>query len=444
MAITKLLRIKEVKGGDPAKHLKNNIFYICNPQKTENGIYIGGNAVTNPETILQTMLLNKKAWGKEKGSQAFHYVISFPPTLDVKEDQALEIAEDFCKELFGESYYYCIAVHNDQAHMHAHVTFDSVSKIDGMKFHSPRGDWEKRIQPITDRVCKKYNLPTLEYDLENTVGVDHGAWEIREAQAEEKKSGERTSSRRYGWQDIVRDDIDECIEEAADYDSFISRLQERGYEVNDGKYLSLKPEGHERAIRTRRLGEEYTKDAIMNRINNKSENLISGYRTYGDPEFVRMEVRIKVRRYRKWKMSGMQKMFYRRWHNVYSIRHPAFRRKPFYVVEKELRELSRYADTISYMIRNDVRTEESARDRLDYLGSELQELKKAKKGNENSEGREYLKQQEMKLREEMKIVTGILEDCRTEVPRQEIDHQWIARREHHVKKKKNEMNKNKK
>ena len=96
------------------------------------------------------------------------------------------------------------------------------------------------------------------------------------------------------------------------------------------------------------------------------------------------------------------------------------------------------------MIRNDIRTEESARDRLDYLGSELQELKKAKKGNKISEGQEYLKQQEMKLREEMKIVTGILEDCRTEVPRQEIDDQWIARREHHVKKKKNEMNKNKK
>lgn len=49
----------------------------------------------------------------------------------------------------------CIALHNDRDHMHAHITFDSVSKNDGRKFHSPKGDWEKRIQPITDRICKR-------------------------------------------------------------------------------------------------------------------------------------------------------------------------------------------------------------------------------------------------------------------------------------------------
>ena len=42
MAITKLLRIKETRGASKSSHLKNNIFYICNPEKTSGGCWIGG------------------------------------------------------------------------------------------------------------------------------------------------------------------------------------------------------------------------------------------------------------------------------------------------------------------------------------------------------------------------------------------------------------------
>ena len=48
MAITKLLRIKETRGTSKSSHLKNNIFYICNPEKTSGGCWIGGNAGTTP------------------------------------------------------------------------------------------------------------------------------------------------------------------------------------------------------------------------------------------------------------------------------------------------------------------------------------------------------------------------------------------------------------
>ena len=177
MAITKLLRIKQVNGSNPAAHLKRNIFYICNPEKTGGGIWIGGNAGTLPENIYNNMVTNKLLWGKQEGSQGFHYVLSFPPYSPVDESLALKIAGEFCEELLGGNFLYCIAVHNDQAHMHAHITFDSVSKTDGYKFHSPKGDWEKRIQPITDRLCEKYHLPTLAYDAGDLKGIDYGSWE---------------------------------------------------------------------------------------------------------------------------------------------------------------------------------------------------------------------------------------------------------------------------
>ena len=65
MAITKLLRMKEAKGKNKAGHLKRNIFYICNPDKCEGGLLIGGNAGSTPKIIYETMMENKKLWGKE-------------------------------------------------------------------------------------------------------------------------------------------------------------------------------------------------------------------------------------------------------------------------------------------------------------------------------------------------------------------------------------------
>ena len=65
MAVTRLLRIKETPGSNPAAHLKKNLFYICRPDKTADGLYIGGNAGVSPEIIYDTMKQNKRLWGKE-------------------------------------------------------------------------------------------------------------------------------------------------------------------------------------------------------------------------------------------------------------------------------------------------------------------------------------------------------------------------------------------
>ena len=66
MAITKLLRIKETKGRQKSSHLQKNIEYICNPVKTGNGFWIGGNAGPGPEAIYKNMMMNKKIWNRFK------------------------------------------------------------------------------------------------------------------------------------------------------------------------------------------------------------------------------------------------------------------------------------------------------------------------------------------------------------------------------------------
>ena len=261
MAITKLLRLKECSRGNKAQHLKNNIRYILNPEKTQGGLNIGGNAGVTWDWVYETMVENKRYWHKEDGSQGFHYVISFPPEADVSIQTAHEVAQEFCSELLGENYYYVYAIHDDKPHLHIHVTFDSVSRLTGLKYHSPHGDWEKRIQPITTAVCKKFGLPPLTYG-EERVGAPYETWR----ENKERQNGEKADLNRVSWSDIIRDDIDEAVRNSDSYASFLSYLQAMHYQVRDGKYLSLKPYGKPKAVRTRSLGPGYGREELIARI----------------------------------------------------------------------------------------------------------------------------------------------------------------------------------
>ena len=346
MAVTKLLRIKENRGRDPAAGLRRNLFYICNPEKTDGGRNIGGSAGHTPEDALMTMKLNKQFWGKEDGSQGFHYILSFDPSCDVSIETAHAVAEDFCQELLGERFYYLYAIHNDQQHLHIHITFDSVSFSDGKKFHSPKGDWEKKIQPITDRICREYHLPTLDYQKERS-GVDYGEWKHRQ----DAKKGEIKA---YSWMDVIRDDVEEALFGCSTYEEFLSNLRNMHYRVRDGKYLSLCPPGKEKAVRTGRLGKGYGKEDLLLRIAGKNYFLKRDgeFKTYGNIQEIRDILYYKKERFPAWHMNEFQRQFYRRWRRTYLIRRPGF--SDSWKYKKDIVELRRISDCIRYMIDHDI------------------------------------------------------------------------------------------
>ena len=371
MAITKLLRLKESVRGSPATHLKHNLFYICNPDKCGGGIWIGGNAGTSPEIIFQTMVDNKKYWGKEDGSQGFHYVISFPPELDVSEETAYQIAEDFSRELLGDDYYYAFAVHNDQRHMHVHITFDSVSKTDGYKFHSPKGDWEKRVQPITDRICKKYGLPILEF-TEEKKGKQYGEWKHEQ----DKKSGK---TKDISWYDLIRDDIDLAVRTCDSYEGVLTFLRDRGYEVKEGKFLSLRPYGRERPVRSSRLGKGYTIDGIKERVKHKTRaGMEEEYPRYGDMDEMKTILLLRIRKTVGWKMTPFMRSYYSRWYHSFLRNKPGqFQPWKRNVDVVRIRALS---DAVKYMVDQDIRSFED----LEEKWKELSKRKKSLEAERNA------------------------------------------------------------
>ena len=274
----------------------------------------------------------------------------FPPELYVSEELAYQIAQDFAAELLGDRFYYAFAVHNDQHHMHVHITFDSVSKEDGYKFHSPKGDWERRIQPITDKICQKYHLPALEFTDEKK-GKSYGQWKDDKEKETKRNPGD------VSWYDLIRDDIDQAIMMSDTFDEVLSYLKDHGYEVRLGKYLSLKPYGRERAVRSSRLGRGYTIDEIKERILFKDKDADpKRFIRYGLPDEIIAVFKIRRERDPDWKMTPFQRRFYRRWHNSF-LRNKPGRDRPWKTNADvvRIRRLSHRRRGISTHGQNDIK-----------------------------------------------------------------------------------------
>lgn len=348
MAVTKLLRLKESSRGSKSQHLKNNLRYIMDPEKTNGGLNIGGNAGVTWDWAYDSMVENKRYWHKEEGSQGFHYVVSFPPEADVSMETIHEVAQEFCDRLLGENYYYVYAIHDDKPHLHIHVTFDSVSRLTGLKYHSPHGDWEKRIQPITDEVCKKFGLPPLTYS-EERVGAPYETWR----ENRERETGEKKDANKISWTDIIRDDIDEAVRKCDSYTSFLSYMKSLHYQVRDGKYLSLKPYGKPKAVRTRALGPGYGKEDLIARIRaEKVKDPSEPFVVYGDVQAVRLIMIGKREKNKSFHLTPFQRQFYHRWRNTCFIRRPDF--KDAWKYKKDVVRLRELSGRITYLLEHDI------------------------------------------------------------------------------------------
>jgi hypothetical protein len=80
---------------------------------------------------------------------------------------------------------------------------------------------------------------------------------------------------------IIRNEIDKFIMQSNAFEDFLTKLKQNDYQIKLGKYLALKTRFGQQFIRTKSLGEEYSEQALRNRITNKinfekaNENKIS-------------------------------------------------------------------------------------------------------------------------------------------------------------------------
>ena len=339
MAISKILNMKDCGGHFHGKHLKRSLDYVMNPEKTQDGRLVGA-INCQVDSAFEQMKATKRKFGKVDKRQGYHIILSFKED-EVNPDTAFEITRRFVEEYLGKSYEAVYVVHDNTAHVHSHIVFNSVSFVDGKKYRYEKGDWAKYIQPITNKLCQEYGL--------SIIDVDDGS---KEKEHEIYKDWSEYREGSFVWADMIKRDLDSCILQAGNYEQFLELLSDKGYEVKQGKYLAVKPQGMTRFRRCKTLGDMYSDEAIRERIEKED---ISFYREQ-QKEVQPVLCKCKVRRYRRAKMSGLQKRYYA---NLYRI--GKLKKKPYSQVWKykeDIRKMHKLQEEYLFLVNHDIHSAE--------------------------------------------------------------------------------------
>ena len=205
-----------------------------------------------PGTAREEMMAVKRRYGKENGTVAYHGYQSFAPG-EATPEIAHEIGVKLAQRLWGDRYQVLVATHLDQEnHLHNHFVINTVSFVDGIKFHRTAEDY-RAMRETSDALCREYGLSVIKKPQRGKA-QHYGEWRA-------EKEGRPT------WKSAIKDDIDEAIRQSMTERQFWAYLQSHRYQYKIGKDISVRPPGKERFVRlARNLGEDYTLARIRERI----------------------------------------------------------------------------------------------------------------------------------------------------------------------------------
>ena len=223
-----ILKAVNVKVGRKAS-LKGIINYVLQPHKTEEQLVTG--ICCDVPKALETFLDTKKLFGKEKGRQYYHLVQSFPPNENLTAEQAHEAALKFaeaCKKFWG--FEMLVVTHKDRKHLHSHFVINSVSFIDGRKFHITRKELAA-MKELQNQICVQ-----LGYSPAPKKGFDIFGKLRKKARADNSKTFHALSkSESGGEKSYLRDcanSIIKAIKLAHTKEQFIQLMKAQGFDTD--------------------------------------------------------------------------------------------------------------------------------------------------------------------------------------------------------------------
>lgn len=253
MAYTKIHAIKAT--------VDKAIEYICNPDKTDEQIYVSSYACA-PETAAIDFKYTLDHCRENSPNKAYHLIQAFAPG-EVGYEEAHRIGKELADTVLEGKYSYVVTTHIDKKHIHNHIIFCAADNIEYNKYHDCTQTYH-RIRHLSDELCKEHNLSII------IPGGERGK-KYKEWQSEQNGST---------WKTQLRRDINFCIKSASTYEEFLLLMRAKGCEIKGktfgedaAKYISFRPLDKERFVRgsARSLGKEYTKERIRERIEKKRE-----------------------------------------------------------------------------------------------------------------------------------------------------------------------------
>ena len=202
-----------------------------------------------------TKKLYEQATGRSQKSNIIAYQIrqSFRPG-EITAEEANRIGYELASRFLKGKHAFIVATHTDREHIHNHIIYNSTT-LDGTRKFRDFFFSGLAVQRLSDLICLEHQLSVIE----------------------KKPYRERQKRIIYPPKESNRDRlcsvIDEILQQKpTDYEDFLQKLEQQGYEIKRGKYTSVKGARQKRFIRFKTLGVGYSEDEIKAVLAGKVEH----------------------------------------------------------------------------------------------------------------------------------------------------------------------------
>ena len=248
MAATRLIALHINKGKTVAQCLRERTDYAQNPEKTAKGELVTGYQC-DPMTVDEEFLLSKRQYQHITGKHQKHEVIayqirqSFKPG-EITPEEANQVGYELAERFTKGKHAFIVATHTDRAHIHNHIIFNSTTLDCAHKFKDFYYSG-LAIQRLSDLICLEHGLSIIE--------------KVPYSQRRKRTIYEKRTT----YRDQIRQDIDTILKKPPiNFDAFLRKLEEIGYEVKQGKHTAVKGKDQQRFVRLNSLGEGYAEEDI--------------------------------------------------------------------------------------------------------------------------------------------------------------------------------------
>lgn len=251
----------------PKAHLK----YILNPEKNEKMKYVTGiccgddleTAYDNFKEIFEKY--NDENFDNcetsKKGGKRNIRIHSYTQSFDssVSPEEAHRIGVEWAKKVFGENRPIIVSTHSNTEHCHNHIAVCPYD-LDGIRWHSNRKTLDF-VRQRSDEICLEHGLDIIKNPKRNST-ISYEEWDSRK--------------KKCSWKVRMADTIDRLIlqNDVTDISSLIEKMRECGYTFTNESRLIAKPKNVKYGCNIAKLGFGYSYQMLVERINNKQNELV--------------------------------------------------------------------------------------------------------------------------------------------------------------------------
>ena len=197
----------------------------------------------------------EQSTGRSQKNNVIAYQIrqSFKPG-EITPEEANKVGYELAMRWTKGKYQFFVCTHTDRQHIHNHILYNSTSMDGSRKFRDFLLSG-LAVQRLSDVICLEHKLSVIET----------------------KPYRERQKRTLYPPKESNRDRLCTLIDnilrdKPPDFEAFLQKLEQEGYEVKRGKYTSVKGKRQKRFIRFWTLGEGYSEEEIRAVLEGNAEH----------------------------------------------------------------------------------------------------------------------------------------------------------------------------